>query len=181
MKTVFHADRLDLAAFARDGARIEGENALARYPRLMAETRGMGGDEQVAWAAGGELRPVRGGKDDVWLHVEARVGLPLVCQRCLEPVTAEITVDRQFRFVADEETALAEDDEAEEDLLVFARQFDLHALVEDELLMEIPAVPRHETCPSEPRLEAVDEAFVEEAAKPNPFAVLQKLRGDKKG
>lgn len=180
MKTVFHADRLDLAAFAQDGARIEGEARLARYPRLMAETHGMGGDEQVAWAASGEARPVRGGKDQVWLHLEAGVRLPLVCQRCLEPVAVPVAVDRHFRFVADEETALAEDDESEEDLLVFARQFDLHGLVEDELLMELPAVPRHEVCPSQPPLAAADEGFDEAAAaKPNPFAVLEKLRGGK--
>jgi len=56
-------------------------------------------------------------------------------------VLVNLLVDRDFRFVPDEATAMAEDDEAEEDLLVLSGEFDLLALVEDELLMDLPLVP----------------------------------------
>jgi uncharacterized protein len=180
MKTVFHAARLDLKAFAQDGSTIEGEDPLSGHERLMAETPGQGGDAQVAWAARASLRAPQGGEEQVWLHLEASVRMPLICQRCMEPVEVDVAVNRYFRFVADEETALAEDDESEEDLLVFSKQFNLAELVEDELLMELPAVPRHDVCPVTPKLAVTDPEFEEaSAAKPNPFAVLQKLRGDK--
>ena len=53
-------------------------------------------------------------------------------------------------------------------------------LVEDELLMEMPAVPRHEVCPTEVKLVATDAAFdAQEAARPHPFAALQKPKADK--
>ena len=82
------------------------------------------------------------------LHLDAEATVPLVCQRCLSPVETPLTVDRWFRFVADEATAEAEDEDSEEDLLVVSRDFDLHALIEDELLMDIPVTPVHDVCPT---------------------------------
>lgn len=56
-------------------------------------------------------------------------------------------VDRSFRFVPDEETAELEDDDSDEDVLALSSEFNLLELIEDELLMEVPVVPRHEVCP----------------------------------
>ena len=171
---------LDLKAFALSGSDIAGHDLLSKYERLMQETRGLGGDSVVNWAAHGEMRPGASGQDQVWLSLTGSASVPLVCQRCMGPVEVALSVDRQFRFVADEKTAEAEDDESEEDVLVLARDFDLQALVEDELLMELPLIPRHETCPTAVKLEALDADF--DAAtpeKPNPFAVLAKLQIDK--
>jgi len=88
-----------------------------------------------------------------------------------------LQVQRSFRFVADEATAEALDDESEEDLLALSRDFDLRALIEDELLMALPLVPRHEACPQDLPMQSSDEDFEQAGAeKPNPFAVLQGLR-----
>ncbi|MBB3179437.1 YceD family protein [Variovorax sp. Sphag1AA] len=114
------------------------------------------------------------------MHLTAHALVPLVCQRCLAPVDVALDVARWFRFVADETIAAAEDEEAEEDVLVASRDFDLHGLIEDELLMEIPVTPRHEVCPEPARLSAIDPDFdAGEEAKPNPFAVLKQLRSGK--
>ena len=87
------------------------------------------------------------------------------------------TVDRWFRFVASEDVALAQDEEVEEDLLVFSREFDLAELIEDELLMEIPLVPRHGSCPVPVKLEAIDADFAQAPeTKKNPFAALAGLQ-----
>ena len=89
-----------------------------------------------------------------------------------------LQVDRWFRFVADEATALAQDDESEEDLLVISRSFDLHELIEDELLMELPMVPLHEHCPQPVLLQSGNDDFEQaQADKPNPFAALAQLQG----
>ena len=176
----FVADRLDVVAFARAGAVLTGHEDLRQRSRLLDETRGQGAHLAIEWEARGEAVPVAGGEPQVWLHLRAQATLPLTCQRCLAPVDVPLQVDRSFRFVADEATALAEDGDAEEDLLVVSRAFDLPELVEDELLMEMPAVPRHDVCPVDVKLEAADAGFDgPEAAKPNPFAVLQKLKADK--
>ena len=59
-------------------------------------------------------------------------------------------------------------------------QFDLLAVVEDELLMALPLVPMHETCPDMPVFSAgeAELAQPEGAAevKPHPFAALAQLK-----
>ncbi len=182
MSSAFVARRLDVQAFARAAAVLTGQDLLSSYERLLDETGGQGADRPLTWEARGELRTDAGGQDQIWLHLRAGVSLPLTCQRCLEPVNIGLTVDHSFRFVATEAQAAAEDEEAEEDVLALSSEFDLQALIEDELLMALPVVPRHESCPTEVRLAAQDPDF--EAAgdgKPNPFAVLAGLKGGKPG
>jgi uncharacterized protein len=113
----------------------------------------------------------------LWLHLALQAQVPQTCQRCLAPYAQPVAVDRWFRFVADEATALTEDDDAEEDLLVFQPRFDLHALVEDELLLALPLVPMHEQCPTPVRLQAGDIEASADDGKPNPFAALAALKG----
>ena len=179
MKRQFNAQRLDLEAFAEDAAQLSGQAPLAEFPRLAAEAGGRGADRPVAWSARGEMLNPRHVQPQVWLHLNASATLPLTCQRCLEPVDVPVSVDRSFRFVADEQTAAAQDDEAEEDVLALSRAFDLAGLVEDELLMGLPVVPRHETCPTAVRLSVADEDFEEAPPAENPFAALKVLRNGK--
>ena len=116
----------------------------------------------------------------VWLHLQAQLTLPLTCQRCLGPVATPLVVDRWFRFVADETTAAAEDEDSEEDVLALEPRPSLLELIEDELLMELPLVPMHEVCPESPAALAgaadvpADEA--PESMRPNPFAGLARLK-----
>jgi uncharacterized protein len=177
MPKEFNARRLDVRAFAEAGAELSGADTVGEHERLVAETQGRGLDAPLAWHARGELRNPQHVRPDVWLHVAADTRLSLTCQRCLTPVETPLSIDRWFRFVADEATAEAEDDESEEDLLVLSRQFDLGALIEDELLMDMPLVPRHEVCPVPVDLGS-DEPEEDEPQRPNPFAVLGKLKGD---
>jgi uncharacterized protein len=121
--------------------------------------------------------PVTGGEAEIWLHLTAALSLPMQCQRCMGPVEVEVVSDQSFRFVADEATAEAQDDESEEDLLVLVPELDVWELIEDELIMSVPIVPKHEVCPATVTLSVADEAFEEAlAAKPNPFAALAQLK-----
>lgn len=182
MKTEFDAGRLDLKGLAQAGASLQGQEPLQDYARLAEEAQAPVQDESVRWEARGEQRQRAGEAAQVWLHLQADATLPMTCQRCLAPVDVALHVQNQFRFVASEEQAAAEDDEAEEDVLVLERDFDLRALIEDELLMAMPLVPRHDACPGEVRLAAADPDFQGEAeAKPNPFAVLKQLKKGQTG
>lgn len=179
MSKQFSPRRLDVRAFAEEGAQLSGQEALRSHERLLAETQGRGAESSVTWSAAGEMRNPLHVAPEVWLHLKAGALLSLTCQRCLQPVDVPVQVDRSFRFVADEQTASAEDDESEEDVLALSRTFDLVELVEDELLMEMPLAPRHETCPPV-RLAVEDEGFEGSSARhENPFAVLGQLKGPK--
>ncbi|HZY16449.1 MAG TPA: YceD family protein [Ramlibacter sp.] len=176
----FDPHRLDVRSFAEEGAILQASDPLRVYPRLVAETEYADLDSPVRWQARGELLNPRHVHPQVWLHLDAEATLPLVCQRCLLPVEVPLAVDRSFRFVADEATAAAEDDAAEEDLLALSRSFDLVELVEDELLMEVPVAPRHASCPAPVQLSATDPGFEAASAKrENPFAVLGRLKTGK--
>ena len=180
MKREFAPERLDVAGFAEAGARISAEDALTRYGRLAAEAVESAPAGIVAWEAVGEERRDPAGRAEPWLHLSAHTALPLVCQRCLAPVQTRIEVDRWFRFAPDEDVAAALDEESEEDVLVASRDFDLHGLIEDELLMALPITPRHEVCPQDVPLSVADPDFeAAEQDRPNPFAALAKLRSGK--
>jgi uncharacterized protein len=175
MRKAFDVRRLDVKAFAEDGEQLQGRDALSTHSRLVAETQGRG-DATIAWSARGELRNPGHVQPQVWLHLHAQASLSLVCQRCLAPVDLPVVVDRAFRFVSDEQTAAAEDDQSEEDLLALSTQFDLMELIEDELLMELPVAPRHAACPVPVTMTVADPEFERQAeASDSPFALLRKL------
>jgi uncharacterized protein len=186
----FRADRLDVAGLAQANGYLKGQDLLQKYERLKQESCRLGADlpttESIFWQADGELveSASENGKikPQVWLHLTAQAHLPQTCQRCLGEVSTLLDVERSYRFVADEATAEAQDDACEEDLLALSREFNLLALIEDELLMALPQVPLHEVCPVQPKMTASDADFEGDAeavgaGKPNPFAVLASLKG----
>jgi len=182
MTKEYSPDRLDIKAFAQAGGHLSGHDSLLKYERLAQEAKGLHPDLLVDWKALSEIRPEAGGPGQIWLHLSVHASFPMECQRCLTPVDVPLDVERSFRFVADEATAEALDEECDEDLLALSREFDLRELIEDELLMALPVVPRHEECPTSVPLASSDDDF--EAAnseKPNPFAALAALRKDGKG
>lgn len=170
--------KLDVAAFAQSAARLDGCWEQAELPRLAS---GLGAPladapvDVVRWQARGESRPRRGGDPEIWLHLEAETNAWLVCQRCLAPVRLPLEVRRSFLFAADEAQAERLDEELEEDVLVLSRGLDLRELVEDELILALPIVPRHERCP-QPLPVAADAVPEPAAEQPHPFAALAGLR-----
>lgn len=180
MSKGFAVRRLDVKAFAEQGGQLAGEDTVAAHQRLAAETQGRDGAREVAWSLRGEMRHPGHLQPEIWLHLQAHTALSLICQRCLAPVLVQVVAERPFRFVADEQTAAVQDDAAEEDVLALSSAFDAMELIEDELLMELPVAPRHEVCPEPVKSEVADPEFGEDAAeRPNPFALLEKLKVNK--
>jgi uncharacterized protein len=177
----FNFRRLDAQRFAQAGDILAGEIPLADLARLGEDLHGpIDPQAVVGWSARGEWRNgTTGAAPEVWLHLQARGEVPLTCQRCLGAVSTELSVDRWFRFVADEATAEAQDDDCEEDLLALDPRPDMQVVVEDELIMELPLVPMHEQCPDTPAAlgPAANAAMDETPQRPHPFAALQKLKG----
>jgi uncharacterized protein len=172
--------RLDVAAIAADALGLEGRWPLAGFTRLLADQPAdappAGGD--VVWRAQGERRAVPGGEPEVRLHLEASARVHRTCQRCLQPVELALHVDRRMRFVADENRAAELDAESDEDVLALERALDLHELVEDELLLALPMVPRHERCPQPlPTSAAAADAVADAEDAAHPFAALAGWRG----
>ncbi len=167
--------RIDVKAFAKTQSLLSEQTPLGKFERLMQDCVGKLTGE-VAWSALGSMRPSMSGGQSAWLHLTASAVVPVTCQRCLGVVDLSLHVDQDFRFVADEATALAEDDESAEDLLVLSHDLDVLELVEDELLMALPIVPMHEACESEHAQTLTANAGDGGDDKPHPFAALAALR-----
>lgn len=177
MKNEFDPRMVPIAAFARADSSYAGEEKLHSFPRLLDEAQGLGGETWVTYAVSGFMQLDAAGHDEPWIRLSAQATLSLTCQRCLGVADLPVNFERDFRFVATEELAAVEDEESEEDVLVVSKQFNLLELIEDELLMALPPVPKHAQCPRPVKLQASDANFDEaDLEKPNPFAVLQALK-----
>lgn len=165
---------LDVSALCKAAGQLQGQQPLATMQRLAASFCAAS-DGSAAWHAQGSLQPVTGGEPQMWLELQAEADVPLQCQRCLQAMNEALRVHRRFRFVRSEEEALRLDEESEDDVLALPARLDLLEFLEDELILALPIVPRHEACPVPLPLAVQDGP--EEAPAPNPFAALAALRG----
>ena len=184
MKRPHDALRLDVSAFIAEAAQLAGHWPGASLDRL-ADLQSPPQDTPlhgVEWRASGSRLPVTGGEAELWLHLQARVPVWLTCQRCLQPFTVPLEIDRRLRFVRGEAAAEALDAEIEDDVLALSKSLNLRELVEDELLLALPIVPRHDVCP-QPLPVPLGEAPApdDEPERENPFAALQRLKSSTPG
>ena len=100
----------------------------------------------------------------------------LACQRCNEAFEHILELDFCFSPVKDAEAAddlpsLYDAIELDEN-----GEVNLRELVEDELLLAIPLIPRHELEDCQAPADSVWGELPEELDKPNPFDVLKQLK-----
>lgn len=116
---------------------------------------------------------LQGGRDRwqrLFLDLRIQADMPLLCQRCITPMPFDLDESSRIVLFTDEESldeAMLADEELEGMLLT--PELDVRELVEDQILMALPAAPRHEEC-GNVSLEKVNQD------KPNPFAVLAGLK-----
>jgi len=174
MTTEWNARFLNTERFAAMAGQASLQTPLNELARVLAACPESDRSSPLPvcdWAVQGESR----GSDSRfshWLHLQASLKLPQICQRCLEPMNVSLEVDRWFRFVADETIALAQDDDSEEDLLVSSGEFNALELLEDELLMALPLIVSHGDC-QPPASSALEDDL------PHPFAALAGLKSAK--
>lgn len=157
--TVIHS-----AEFAREGGSLSGTTALADMPRLTDLLAHVKGD--ASWALVGGVDRI----ERPYLRLKVQVEVQLVCQRCMKPLSFFVNADTVLTQFADEEKldeAVAQDEDLEG--ILIEPELDVEVLVEDEILLALPYAPRHERCDP-------DAEVVTESGKPNPFAVLAKLK-----
>jgi uncharacterized protein len=156
---------LDAVVLAAQDALIEREFSLADFSRLR---------DQVAEPTGkATMRLALHRIDDVptgRLVVTAEV--KLVCQRCLQPMTMALRSESEVAFAAGDSERVPAGYEL---IAGDPKRVDLAGLVEDELLLALPPIPRHaagETCRL-PGTVAAEEPAAPEMRR--PFAGLKDL------
>lgn len=168
----------DVFVLARERRTIDGELPLADMPRLAASL--LSTDGVLTYAIRGEVDDR--GRPGAGMHLRAT--LPMECQRCGGRVDIVLDRDARFRFVADEEQLGATpDDDDDVDVIVGSPRMELVPWIEDEAILSLPLVPRHEAddphChPAVPLgTGAVDEVL---SGRPKPFSVLAGFKSGSK-
>jgi uncharacterized protein len=177
--------KLDIKSFIDNTETLSGQADLSVWPRLAA-TVAEGVDHAdvppLAWSAQGRVVPRRTGGPELWLDVAVRGQIPLTCQRCLHPVTWHVDLDHPLRFVDDENAAAELDADLDDDVLALTRHLDLLELLEDELIMDAPLVPRHDVCPENVLAWMADDAEVTpEGEVVRPGATEAGVQGNPQG
>jgi len=114
-------------------------------------------------------------------HVKGRVNseVALVCQRCLEPMTLPISIEMDLGIVASDE-AVKRLPEYYEPLIVGDKPLSVAEMVEEEIMLALPAVPRHEpgvcVAANTASGERPEDGNDKESSSNNPFAVLARLK-----
>jgi len=159
-------DTVDAVQAAARGLRVHARAALSRMGRLQEAVEGGAGEAEVS------LRLA----EEHGVHVlegEVRATVTVRCQRCLEPL--ELPLEAPFRLaVVPEEGAAAGLPGDWEPVVADPRRLPLLALLEDELLLRLPHIPRHpEGACRPPETSASAPASGEPES---PFAVLARLK-----
>jgi uncharacterized protein len=134
-----HADGIPLRVKASQAAlrhqAFAGRVPLARLPRLASTLADPAGELHV------ELQATRDEEGQDWLHGEIRGRLALTCQRGLHPFDWDCDVALSLALVGSEaaEAKLLKDAEP---YLVEDDELPLRDLVEDEVLLALPMMPR---------------------------------------
>ena len=136
-----HQPVIDGLEFARTASRLEGAWPVAGFERLRDALRTDEGNLSY------ELRgvPEELGRPALRLRVDG--ALQLVCQRCLGALEYPLHIEVSLLLAATQAEMDAEPLAAEgPETVVADRKMQVHALVEDEMLLAIPIAPRHPDC-----------------------------------
>jgi uncharacterized protein len=158
---------IDAFEFSRSNGHRDGVTPVAQMNRLIQDCADQSGE--IAWAVDGAVTSQ--GYPSTTVSVAGTV--QLMCQRCLTPFAYEIDSSTMLVLGKDDEDA----DQIEEilddesiDVIVGSRSCDIRELIEDEALLALPQVPKHEVCPDTGLLDAL------KTDKPSPFAGLKDLK-----
>ncbi len=161
---------IDPVRLAKTGAHLHGHMTLAAMTRLVPALQSEAGEAEVDMVFGVDKE----GRAAVNLRLLATV--TLICQRCLEPMAYSIDTVRRLGVVGSE--AGAERLPSQYEPLLFAGEpLFLRDLIEDELILSLPLVPRHsdERC-APAASESREETGDTDRDRANPFAILAELK-----
>jgi len=114
----------------------------------------------------------------VYLKGKAVTELTLMCQRCMTLLTTEVTVDFNFGLCKANDEIDELPDAYEPIECNEIGEVRLHQLIEDELIVSMPLIAMHsnESCNQGNQDIVVGEIEPAQEERPNPFAVLEKLK-----
>ena len=157
---------VDPLKLADEGADLHGVLGMGGMPRLRELCADDSGEVSV------DLHFERGAQGLRLMRGSLRAQLPVVCQRCMQPLVCTVGVETCLILLKPGEPSVIPIDDA--DTLLVSKALSLSEIVEDELLLAMPMIHRH--VPGECRANVAEP--VSETRETNPFAVLHRLKRD---
>ena len=145
---------------------LKGNIPLEKMTRIHSSLNEVKGEVHFDWqfSMDDEQHPIVNGT--------LQTKLPMICQRCLQPMlySLDVEIALLITFAEEEDVPLG----YEMLILTNHQPISLIQLVEDELVLALPIVPKHDTCPYNEY--ALDDTTPVEKEKYNPFHVLNQLK-----
>jgi uncharacterized protein len=159
---------------AQEGCPLQGVVPLAALERLAGFITSREGNVSYTLRFKKQRRDGR-----IKVSGEVRTDLMMTCQYCLEPVSMVVEATIALVLVrSEDEAGLLES--GVDALVVAGEEIDPVAIIEDDLILALPMVPRHMN--DEGESECIGQLGYEKTSidpgedKPNPFAVLAGLK-----
>lgn len=148
---------IDGFEFARMGRSLRGEMDVSRFDRLTDLLYSNTG--RVEYTLMGELDA----EGRHLLRIAVGGALHLRCQRCLGEIEYPLDLQACLMLVKDESDLVSiEDEDPEVDGVVVKDKMEVLAMVEDEILLDLPASPKHVAC-----------GGGDEVMRESPFSILK--------
>ena len=129
---------VDSLKLVHDRQRLAGAIAVAGLLRLAESLQNTSGD--LDYSVAGDVDR----QDRPLLRLRVSGVVQLQCQRCLDGFEHDIHIETALRLVAPQALDTEYDDNPDEPDCIAARsELDLTALIEDEVLLALPAYPHH--------------------------------------
>ncbi len=153
---------------------------LSALSRLTEESSSIEPGDGFHWEVKTHFADSLGSEPQQILELAVKGRIHLVCQSCLQDCGLDLAQDSRFVLVNTEEEADAfpmEDDQQEP--LVASQHFDLLGLIEDEILLSLPLIPKHLKGACQPYAASLGgvEGPNDAPEKPqNPFNILKNMK-----
>jgi uncharacterized protein len=161
-------EHIDPFRYAEQSLSLDGMVKLADLKRLEANLINREGEIAVQLQFGKDEQKI------TFLKGHLNTKLSLQCQRCMEPFVYEIMSDFSLGIVTslDEANDLPE---RYEPAMVTEGSMALRELIEDEIILNLPIIPRHEPDECKVQLPLIDSGWKQGEGE-NPFHVLETLK-----
>lgn len=163
---------IDPLRLAQNGLKLSGELLIKDMPRL---------GESLVSDEGGVNVDLLFDMDEIntpFMKGSLLAEVSMRCERCMSPMVVSLSVNCLLAIVTSElkVTTLAE--QYEPWLLENNDPVSLNAVIEDELILALPIVPRHDKAclPSEAWSSGQDSRVIDVEKRTSPFAILSSLK-----
>lgn len=162
---------VNIDRFTRLEQRVEGRSAPGTFPRLREVL--VFPDGELNYRVEGHLLARPDGSQQRSVRCIITGWVTLQCQTTLRSMRYPLAIDRRLVLVETEaELPALEEEPEDEDYVVASHELDLTGLVEDEVILDLPMIPRS----VESSAEAQNEEDSAAGSSSSPFAVLAALK-----